>query len=144
MAVSSEKDVVSNVVGVKMLKSSVSVGHITLLMLEHRIIARLHFQTHTPVVTRKDLAITPILSDTREDDLVANDSPSSTSVLRLTKGPVEPVLLTTSHEGTAGVVPNHVDILVIPVEGGDAAVVVSCVEDDQIEKLAHLEGSPDT
>src|ERR1041384_222105 len=102
MAISGEKDVVSDVVGVKMLQSSVPVRHITLLTLEHKI-KGVSFSTYTPVVTRKNLAITPILSDTRENDLVANDSPSGTSVLRLTKGSVEPVLLTTSHESTAGV-----------------------------------------
>ena len=88
--------------------------------------------TYTPVITRKNLAITPILSDTREDDLVANDSPGSTSVLRLTKRSIEPVLLTTSHESAAGIIADHVDVVVVPVEAGDAAVVVSGVEDDQI------------
>lgn len=102
------------------------------------------FSTYTPVVTRENFAITPILSDTREDDLVANNSPSGTSVLRLTKGPVEPILLTTSHESTAGVISDHVDVVVVPVEGCDAAVVVPCVKDDQVKKLAHLEGSPDS
>lgn len=50
MAISSKKDVVSDVVGVKMLQSSVSVCHIALLTLENKIngsfILNLHSSCH--------------------------------------------------------------------------------------------------
>lgn len=132
VAVSSKEDVVSNIVVVQMLKSAVSVGDIALRRSVLGTEPKDWSFTYTPVVTRKNLTIAPILSDARKDDLIANDSPGSASVLRLTKRSIEPVLLTTSHESAAGIISNHVDVVVVPVEAGDAAVVVSSVEDDQI------------
>jgi hypothetical protein len=34
--------------------------------------------------------------------------------------------------------------VVVPSQAGDAAVVVARVEDNQVEKVAQLEGPPDT
>ncbi len=48
-----------------------------------------------------------------------------------------------AHERSASVVADRGDVVGVPVEIGDRSVVLSCIEDDQIEELAHFEVPPD-
>jgi len=53
--------------------------------------------------------------DARENDLITNDSPSGTTVIRLRELAVEPVLLVRTHESTAGVIVDIGRVVRVPV-----------------------------
>jgi len=74
--------------------------------------------------------------------LVSDDPPRSTSIIRLGELVVEPVLLVATHQRSSSVVFQLRDVFIVPIQRGDGAVVVACIEHDQIEELADLEGAP--
>lgn len=55
-----------------------------------------------------------------------------------------PILLTAAHHGAADVVRDLVHVVGVPVQVGDGAVVLACVEHDQVEERADGERAPDT
>jgi hypothetical protein len=57
---------------------------------------------------------------------------------------VEPVFLSAAHHTSTGIVADVVDVVGVPVEIGDGAVVLTGIEHDQIEQAADAEASPDT
>lgn len=99
--------------------------------------------TYIPSIRVESDAAACGVVDAREDELVANESPRRTAILALTQLIVEPVLLTAAHEGARGVVDELLNVVVVPAELGDAAIVAAGIEHDQIQELAHLERTPD-
>jgi hypothetical protein len=57
---------------------------------------------------------------------------------------VEPVFLSAAHHTSTGIVADVVDVVGVPVEIGDGAVVLTGIKHDQIEQAADAEASPDT
>jgi hypothetical protein len=47
-----------------------------------------------------------------------------------------------AHERASGIVAELRDVVVVPIEGRDGAIVVARVEHDEIEELADLKGAP--
>lgn len=54
-----------------------------------------------------------------------------------------PVLLSGAHQGSTGIVGDLMDVVRVPVEISDAAIVLPGIEHDQIKQGADLEVSPD-
>jgi len=57
---------------------------------------------------------------------------------------VEPVFLSAAHHASACIVADVVDVIGVPVEICDGAVVLAGVEHDQVEQAANAEAAPDT
>jgi len=53
--------------------------------------------------------------DARENDLITDDSPGGTTVIRLRELAVEPVLLVRTHETAAGVIMDFSCVMGVPV-----------------------------
>lgn len=95
MAVSGKEDVVTDVVIIQVLKRPVPVCDVGVPGV----------YTLFPLV---------VLEDTREDDLVANNPPGCAPVTRLAEALIEPFLLAGPHQTSARVVPDQVNIVVVP------------------------------
>lgn len=95
------------------------------------------------IVKRIGISVGGGLVDAREDSLRTDDTPCRATTLRLGQGIVEPILLMRAHHAAAGVVLDLVDVVRVPVEIGDRAVVLTSVKHDEINELANLEGPPD-
>ena len=66
--------------------------------------------TYVPIITAE--AVGP--GDPGEDDLVADNSPSSASVRRLRELVIKPILLVRTHQSSRCVIPDEIDVVVIP------------------------------
>lgn len=124
VAITGEENVIVDVVIVKVLKRAVAVGDVSI-----------------PVIATKRALI--VLEDAGDDDLIAYKTPGSTAISRLGERVVEPVLLTSTHEGTAGIIANEINVVVVPAKTSDRAVINTSVKDNEIKKFAHLERAPD-
>lgn len=127
--VTGHDNVVANAVVVEVRKSAVAVGLIAIPGI---------------IVKRVGVSISSRLVDTGEDGLRTDQTPSSTTVGRLRQLVVEPVLLSATHHTSASIVAELVDVISVPVEIGNGAVVLTGVKHNQVEQAANAEASPDT
>ena len=97
-----------------------------------------HRSTHTPTISAG------VIHELGEKHLVSDNSPCGSSLGRLAQPAIEPVLLPRAHQRPRGVVVDFFDIGVVPTQSGNAAVIVPGVEHDEVQELAHLEGTPDS
>lgn len=68
--------------------------------------------THVPVVSTHIAVV--VLKEPREDKLVPNNPPRRTSLARLTEALVEPALLARAHDRATRVVPDQINVLIVP------------------------------
>jgi hypothetical protein len=57
---------------------------------------------------------------------------------------VEPVFLSAAHHASTGIVADVMDVVGVPVEIGNGAVVLTGIKHDQIKQTSNAEASPDT
>lgn len=116
VAVACEENVVVDFVVVQVLQSPVTVGNVALHILWSATVEHVKrtatATTHIPVVGTHVAFC--VVENAREDDLVANKSPGGTALLGLGQRAVEPVLLARSHERTAGIVADGVNVVIVP------------------------------
>lgn len=113
MAITGEKYVVANVVIVEMFQRTVAVRSVSLFANKYYFYqsALDADYTHTPVVTAQPVR----LIDTREENLVTDNSPSCTTIRRLRQFSVEPVFLARAHQTARGVVADEINIVIVPI-----------------------------
>lgn len=75
--------------------------------------------------------------------MAAEDAPVSTAVGGLKQAALQPGLLTASHQTTTGVIFDLADIVSVIVGIRNRAVVLSCVQHNQVHQFSKLEVSPD-
>jgi hypothetical protein len=129
VAVSGDNDVVSDVVLCQVLQSTVTVGLVAIPSI---------------IVERVDVAVCGAFVDLAEDGLAADDTPCSTTFSGRAQCVVEPVLLAGTHQTTARIVGDRVDIVRVPVKIGDRTIVLAGIEHDKIEERSNREATPDT
>ena len=95
------------------------------------------------VIQWVDIAVRDGLVDAAEDCLATNHTPGGTASLGRFQGIIEPVFLSAAHHRSAGVVGNGVDIVGVPVQIGDRAIILTSVQHGQVQEIAKLEVSPD-
>lgn len=100
-------------------------------------------RTHVPLISVERIAVNCAVVHPTEDDLITHYPPCGSTFVRLGQLAVEPILLGTAHERAACVVLDFLDVVIIPVERRDRSVVITRVEHNQVEELAHFEASPD-
>jgi hypothetical protein len=129
MTVTAEHDVVRDVVVVKNRQGAVAVG---LIPVPSIVIQRVRISGCDRYVL------------SREHDLATDDSPSGASIGRLDQVAVEPILLSTTHQGSARIVGDLTDVISVPVQVGDGPVVLSSVQHEEVDEIPYLEAPPDT
>lgn len=125
MAVTADHDVVLDVVVVQSLEGAVTVGLVAIPGV---------------VVQGVNVAVSDRLVEAGEDGLAANHAPGGLGIDEIG---VEPVFLSGTHHGTAGVVGNLMDVMGIPVEVRDGPIVLPGIQHNKIEKRTKGEGAPD-
>jgi hypothetical protein len=122
-------DVVADAVVVEMRQSAVAVGLVAI-----------------PGVVVEGVGVTVggRLVDAGEDGLRADKTPCGTTVGRLSQLVVEPVFLSAAHHASTGIVADVMDVVGVPVEIGNGAVVLTGIKHDQIKQTSNAEASPDT
>lgn len=65
--------------------------------------------------------------------LAADDTPACLALGGLDEFAIKPVFLTAPHHGAARIVGDFIDVVGIPVKIRDTAIILSSVQDDQIE-----------
>lgn len=103
MAVSREHDVVVDVVIIQGLKGSVAVGLVAIPLIA--------------VVWIGESAKPGCDVDSAEDNLVADDSPCCSSALASDQLTVEPVFLSSTHQRTASIIMDIIDVVRVVVCG---------------------------
>ena len=69
-----------------------------------------------------------------EDNLGADDPPSRSTISGSAELIVEPILLSTAHQSPTSVVGDGVDVVCVPIEVGNGAIVLSRVQHEKIEE----------
>lgn len=88
------------------------------------------------VVEGVDVAVGEGLVDAAKDGLGADDAPRGAARFGVEERGVEPVFLSGAHHRPRRVVGDLVDVVRVPVEVGDGAVVLPCVEHDEVDEVA--------
>ena len=96
-----------------------------------------------PLISVEGLAVDSGIVHAAKDDLVADDSPGCAPLMRVGETSIEPVLLSAAHERSTRIIDELLNVVVVPIQSGDAAVVIASVKHDEIEQLSHLEAAPD-
>jgi hypothetical protein len=82
--------------------------------------------------------------DAAEDRLATDHTPCGIAGLGLFQGVIEPVFLPAAHHRPASVIGNCVDVVGVPVQVRDGAIVLPGIKHGQVHQLAELEVSPDS
>ena len=99
--------------------------------------------TYVPLICVQPVAVDRAIVHTREDYLITDDPPCSATLLGLGELVVEPILLETTHQRATSIVLEIFDVIIVPVQRRDRAVVVACIKHDEVKELAHLEVTRD-
>jgi hypothetical protein len=129
VAVAADHDIVANIVVYERLKGAVEVGLVPIPRV---------------IIERVNIIVRDGLVDLGKDSLRADDAPSRASRLGSDEIRVKPMFLPRAHHGAAGIVGDVVDVVGVPVQISDPAVVMTSVEHDQVHNIAKGERPPDT
>jgi hypothetical protein len=91
------------------------------------------------VVQGVDIAVGFAFVEAGEDGLRADQAPGGAAGGGVLEGVVEPVFLARAHHGSASVVGDGVDVIGVPVQICDAAVVLAGVQHDEIHEGTNSE-----